>query len=86
MKQLVVLLLLWVVSIWPAMGVEHYSFYKVTQEADIMFPTRLSNIYEDSRGYIWLPTRSGLGKFDGLILAFFCCFQRDRDDMQFQKI
>ena len=65
MKQLVVLLLLWVVSVWPAMGVEHYSFYKVTQEADIMFPTRLSNIYEDSRGYIWLPTRSGLGKFDG---------------------
>ena len=50
MKQLVVLLLLWAVSIWPAMGVEHYSFYKVTQEADIMFPTRLSNIYEDSRG------------------------------------
>ncbi|MGM9760055.1 MAG: response regulator [Parabacteroides sp.] len=33
-----------------------------------MFPTRLSYIKEDNRGYIWIATRSGLGRYDGSML------------------
>ncbi|MCI6876695.1 MAG: hypothetical protein MR873_10575, partial [Parabacteroides sp.] len=48
----------------PAVG-QHYSFNKITQTAGLEFPSRLTNIFEDSRGYLWISTRSGLGRYDG---------------------
>ena len=58
--------LLWMVCLCslPAVG-QHYSFNKITQTAGLEFPSRLTNIFEDSRGYLWISTRSGLGRYDG---------------------
>ena len=58
--------LLWMVCLCslPAVG-QHYSFNKITQTAGLEFPSRLINIFEDSRGYLWISTRSGLGRYDG---------------------
>lgn len=44
---------------------QHYSFSTLSQDADEEFPSRISCIMDDSHGYLWIGTRSGLGRHDG---------------------
>ena len=47
---------------------QHYSFTTISQDADAEFPSRLNCITDDHRGYLWIGTRSGLGRYDGFRL------------------
>lgn len=44
---------------------QHYSFNTVSQDADAEFSSLLNCITDDSHGYLWIGTRSGLGRYDG---------------------
>ena len=44
---------------------QHYSFHKVTSVAGEEFPSLINHVMEGNRGFLWISTRSGLGRYDG---------------------
>ena len=37
----------------------------MTQNADTEFPSRINHVIEGNRGFLWISTRTGLGRYDG---------------------
>ncbi len=47
-------------------------FFRVLNNAERMTSSQIETIYKDSRGYLWISTKSGLNRFDGVN---YRCFQ-----------
>jgi ligand-binding sensor domain-containing protein len=68
------LLALWLTVTGLAVNAQTYPFREYTTD-DGLPQTQSLNIMQDSRGYLWIPTRNGLARFDGY--TFISYYRRD---------
>ncbi len=59
-----VLLIMPLAARGPALHAQTYPFREYTSD-DGLPQTQSTSVVQDSRGYIWIPTRNGLARFDG---------------------
>ena len=56
----------------------HYYYRQIAFDETVGLPSTIKCIFADRQGYLWIGTKSGLGRFDGNELR--CMFHDDRDE------